>query len=287
MSRPIRIEYPGAFYHITARGNGRQNIFLDEIDFKIFKDIFREVMRRYNWRCYAYCFMSNHYHVLIETIDGRLSLGMRQLNGVYTQKFNRKHNRVGHIFQGRFKGILVDKESYLLELCRYISLNPLRAKMVDKVADWRWSSYHEMVGKSEKKPLVEVSWVLEQFANDPIQAIKAYQQFIKEGVNEGSVWRDGVRGSILGNKQFIDRVKKQFNIPISEKEISRKDRFVGRKDLKDFIFLEEGKVKRNQGIYQAYYEHGYTFAEIAKYLGMHYSTVSRICRSVYMERSEE
>ncbi len=129
MVRPLRIEFPGAVYHLTSRGNARNNIYLDDYDRQRFLKILANVIDRYNWLCHAFCLMDNHYHLLIETPDPNLSMGMRQLNGVYTQGFNRIHNRVGHVFQGRYKAILVEKDEHLLELCRYIVLNPLRAGM--------------------------------------------------------------------------------------------------------------------------------------------------------------
>jgi len=119
MARPIRIEYDGAVYHVTSRGNARKRIYKDEVDRLKFLDILAEVNRKYNWLCHAYCLMDNHYHLIIETPDGNLSKGMRQLNGGYTQSFNRRHRRVGHIFQGRYKAILVEKEAatgFLMDL---------------------------------------------------------------------------------------------------------------------------------------------------------------------------
>ena len=126
MARPLRLEFPHALYHVTARGNAQQDVYLDDDDRELFLCVLAEVIDRFRWICHAYCLMGNHYHLLIETPDANLSLGMRQLNGVYTQRFNRHHNRAGHLFQGRFKAILVERYSYLLELARYIVLNPLR-----------------------------------------------------------------------------------------------------------------------------------------------------------------
>jgi len=126
MSRPMRLEFPNALYHVTSRGNAQQNIYLTDADRQQFLNVLNHVCQRYNWVVHAYCLMSNHYHLLIETPDGNLSKGMRQLNGLYTQDFNRAHKRVGHVYQGRYKAILVEKQAYLLELARYIVLNPVR-----------------------------------------------------------------------------------------------------------------------------------------------------------------
>lgn len=140
MVRPLRLEFDGALYHVTSRGDRREDIYEDNHDRKIFLLLFAEVCDRYNWVCHAYCLMSNHYHLLIETPDGNLSKGMRQLNGVYSQRYNAKHGLVGHVFQGRYHAVLVDKDAYLKELVRYVVLNPVRAAMVQSVEQWRWSN---------------------------------------------------------------------------------------------------------------------------------------------------
>ena len=146
MSRPIRIEFPDAVYHVTSRGDRREPIVDDDQDRHLFLDTLAQVINQYRWLCYAWCLMDNHYHLLIQTPEANLSKGMRQLNGVYTQASNRRHQRVGHLFQGRFKAILVDREAYLLELSRYIVLNPVRAGMVRNPAQWPWSSYRAGIG---------------------------------------------------------------------------------------------------------------------------------------------
>jgi putative transposase len=133
MSRPLRLEFPDALYHITSRGDRREDIYEDYDDRSGFLDVFASVIDQFNWVCYAYCLMTNHYHLLVQTPDGNLSKGMRQLNGIYTQNYNRRHNKTGHLFQGRYKSILVDKDNYLLELSRYIVLNPVKAGMVKRV----------------------------------------------------------------------------------------------------------------------------------------------------------
>jgi len=141
MARPLRVQYQGAVYHITFRGDGREDIYLDDKDRILFLEILKDQLDRYHVVCYAYCLISNHYHLLIETPKSNLSLFMRQLNGIYTQSFNRCHRKVGHVFQGRYKSILVDKDKYFLEVCRYIVLNPVRAGMVKKLEECKWSSY--------------------------------------------------------------------------------------------------------------------------------------------------
>jgi len=140
MARPLRIELAGGIYHVTSRGDRREDIFLDEGDRLAWLDVFGAVCNRFNWVCHAWCQMTNHYHLVVETVEGNLSQGMRQLNGVYTQTFNRTHRRVGHVFQGRYRAVVVEKDAYLLELMRYVVLNPVRAGIVSDAADWPWSS---------------------------------------------------------------------------------------------------------------------------------------------------
>jgi len=138
MARPLRIEFSGALYHVTARGNAREDIYRDDANRQQFLMLLQNTVNRYDWYCHAYCLMDNHYHLLIKTNTPTLSKGMKFLNGTYTQYFNRQHQRVGHVFQGRFKAILVQKDSHLLELARYIALNPVRAQMVNNAAEWRY-----------------------------------------------------------------------------------------------------------------------------------------------------
>ena len=140
-ARSLRLEYAGALYHVTSRGDRREEIYEDDADRAMFLSIFGDVCCHYNWVCHSYCLMSNHYHLVIETPDANLSKGMRQLNGEYARQFNRVHKRVGHVFQGRYKAIHVEKESYLIELSRYVVLNPVRAYMVSEAEDWPWSNY--------------------------------------------------------------------------------------------------------------------------------------------------
>ncbi len=201
----MRIEYPGAVYHVTARGNARMPVFENNGDRASFLDLIEEAVERFNWRCYAYCLMDNHYHLLVETVAGNLSVGMRHSNGVYTQRFNRGHHRVGHLFQGRFKSIMVDRDAYLLELCRYIVLNPVRAGMVERPEDYVWSSYRATAGVSREAVFLASDWILSQFAAKKGTARKRYMEFVRAGIGGRQVWAELKAQCILGGKKVPGR----------------------------------------------------------------------------------
>lgn len=278
MARPLRIEYEEAVYHVTSRGNARDKIFSDDHDKEKFLETLDSVVKRYNWLCHAYCLMDNHYHLLIETPDANLSMGMRQLNGVYTQTYNRRHKRPGHIFQGRYKAILIQKENYLLELCRYVALNPVRAKIVKKPEDWKWSSYSATAGLVKTPEYLTIDWVLGQFGSKRKDAQKRYKKFVMEGISKESPWREVQGQIILGGEGFVEKFKDLLADKEKIKEIPRHQRYIGRPSLKE-IFRQENtkdKNKRNRKIWTAHLKFGYTLKEIADCLGIHYTTVSKV-----------
>ena len=211
MSRPLRIEFAGALYHVTSRGDGQEDIYLDDADRELFLDVLGEVSERFNWTPHAYCLMGNHYHLLLETPDGNLSKGMRQLNGVYTQRFNRKHKRVGHVFQGRYKAIIVQKQTYLLELARYIVLNPVRARMVRSAKDWPWSSYRATAGMADALPWLATDWILSAFSDKRSEAVERYKAFVAEGKNQPAIWEQLKNQIYLGTDAFIAKDASQDN----------------------------------------------------------------------------
>ena len=280
MARPLRLEFPGAVYHITTRGNGGTVIFGDAGDRQDFCDLLGFVITRFNWLCHGYCLMDTHYHLIIETPDGNLSEGMRQLNGIYTQMFNRKHESHGHLFQGRYKAILVDKESYLLELCRYVVLNPLRAGISDNIGDWRWSSYPATAGFAESPAWLTTDWILGHFHQTRKRAAQAYVRFVAAGKTAITPW-ENLRGQIfLGGPSLGEMAQTRVDDVRKVKEIPRTQRLAGRPPLDELLPAGMDKSSRNRGIYQAHVEWGYRLIEIGEHLALHYTTVSRIVKGV-------
>ena len=273
MSRPLRLEFSGALYHVTSRGNERKEIYLAESDFELFLGVLNDVCIQFNWVIHAYCLMNNHYHLLIETPDANLSKGMRQLNGVFTQSINRKYHRVGHLFQGRYKAILVDKDAYLLELCRYIVLNPVRAKIVDRPDDWLWSSWHCMVGKQDSPSWLATDALLSYFDTKRIVAIAEYARFVGEGVNK-SIWDDLQHQIFLGDDAFVEEHQLlQEKLEGDVSEIPFKQRSITPLSLYEYSTRSN---TRNAAIVKAYQSGGYTMKVIGEYFKIHYSVVSRI-----------
>ena len=276
MARPLRLQFHGALYHVTSRGNGREDIFDDDVDRYAFLDCLGKVVQRFHWLCHAYCLMDNHYHLVIETPEANLSKGMRQLNGTYTQRSNRRHQAVGHLFQGRYKAILIQKESHLLEVCRYVVLNPVRAKTVKKVEQWKWSSYRGTAGLVTSHPWLTVDWVLSQFGQRKSQAISHYRRFVREGINGRSIWESVLAQVLLGDEDFVEKLKGYVKGYKEMAEIPRRQRYVGRPQLQKLFNGTLAKAKRDAVIVQAVHRYGYSQREVADYLGLHYATVSRL-----------
>jgi len=284
MTRPLRIEFSGALYHVTSRGDGRADIYLNDGDRHVFLDVLETVCQRMNWQCYAYCLMTNHYHLVVETPEGNLAKGMRQLNGVYTQRFNRRHDRVGHVFQGRYKAILVEREVYLLELTRYVVLNPVRAGMVATPDQWPWSSYRPMVGQAPVPPWLARDGILRQFAHTRSEASARYTQFVQDGQQQASIW-SALRGQIyLGSADFMTRLQRQHKETESLDEIPKIQRRAAPQPLR--AFAEQCSDKRT-AMTMAYLSGDHTMKAIAEYFGVHYSTVSRAVRRVEQHRTGE
>ena len=283
MARPLRIEYSGAVYHVTSRGNARERIFVNDADRQVFLKIMGTVIKKYNWLCHAYCLMDNHYHVLLETSNPNLSLGMRQLNGMYTQRFNRQHDRVGHVFQGRYKAILVEKNEHLLELCRYIVLNPVRAGIESEPKKCVWSSYHATAYSVKVPDFLTVDWILKQFAMTKNKARKEYRKFVADGIAnpKESPWKKLVGQIVLGGSDFVADIQSRLSEVKEIGEIPRAQRFPGRPPLGALFSKKaiQDKAVRNKQIEAAHMQYGYTLKDIADQLKIHYTTVSKILKN--------
>jgi REP element-mobilizing transposase RayT len=294
MARPLRIEYEGALYHVTSRGNERSSIFRDDCDRGRFLEILGEIALDSRWKLHAYCQMGNHYHLLVETPLGNLCRGMQRLNGRYTQWFNVRHRRAGHLLQGRYKAILVEKEPHLLELCRYVVLNPVRAGMVASSSQWPWSNYRATSGISSAPDWLEVDWTLSQFSPRPGKARPIYREFVSEGKGGRSPMRE-VRGQIyLGGERFrkeIDlRLKRESlprEIPGSQRRPWLAD--VGR--IKEAVAREFGRapteLSRRRGgndkmiaIFLAREMTGLSGSAIGRQFGVSAAQVGNIVRSI-------
>ena len=274
MSRPLRLEIPGGLYHVTSRGDRREDIYHDDTDRLAWLSVLGQTCERYNWRIHAWCQMSNHYHLIIETVEGNLSAGMRHVNGVYTQAVNRRHDRSGHVYQGRYKSILVERDSYLLELSRYVVLNPVRAAMVKNARQWKWSSYHAMIGTEPRPEWLETDWLLGQFGSQRTRQIERYVEFVQEGVRGPRVWQQ-LKGQVfLGNDLFVETMRNRLesNAKLVTKEILRIQR---RALAQSLAYYHEEFVDAKQGMAAAYATGDYTLQAVADAFGVHYSTVSR------------
>ena len=303
MARPLRIQFPHAVYHVTSRGNERKAIVRDDTDRNRFVQTLADIVEQYHVICHAWVLMDNHYHLLIETPDANLSRAIRHLNGVYSQDFNHHHHRVGHLFQGRFTAILVDKETYLLELCRYVVLNPVRAGMVKHPRSWRWSSYRATVGEAPIPPWLTVDWLLGQLAGQRNRAREVYQRFVSEGIKQPESPWTRLKGQIyLGSDAFLKKVQ---NLIEAEKDseipmVHRRPAIPKMEDLLVRVAWAYGEEvdevvqptrrpseARQVAIYLARRGARLKLKEIAKKFGMGYTGVSRRVNEVARRMQED
>lgn len=280
MARPLRIEFAGGLYHVTSRGNARQDIYADNHDRATFLNLIDRTRSRYDWYVHAYCLMSNHYHLLLETGTPTLSKGMKLLNGVYTQAFNHRHRRVGHLFQGRYKAILVDKESYLLELARYIVLNPVRARLVRSAADWKWSSYRATAGLADKTAVLTTDWILSCFSDKKTQAQEQYRNFVQARANHPSPWAKLKNQIYLGEDEFVEAVQCKLDPEQSLDDIPRKQKLAPPKSIE---YFKRKYRDPKQAMAMAYLSQHYTLEAVGKVFCVSYATVSRAVK-VYEKR---
>ena len=280
MSRPLRIEFPGAVYHVTSRGDRREDIFIDDEDRHGLLQVVAQALSRFDAEALAYCLMSNHYHFVLHTRQANLSLLMRHINGVYTQAFNRRHDKVGHLFQGRFKAILVDRDAYLLELCRYVDLNPVRARMVRKPGAWAWSSYRAHVGQAIAPDWLDTEGLHGYLLGHPVRSTadrrRAADRYTRlaASVPDANLWDSALRQQIyLGDEAFVERMQ-----ALAEPRNSTDDDIpkIQRRKSRTLAQWMESCENREQALYNAHTQGAMTMSAIARELGLSISRVSRL-----------
>ena len=227
MVRPLRLEYPGAWWHVLSRGVDREDIFLGDQDRRRFLRLLAVAIPHFRWRLHAYVLMSNHYHLLVETVEPTLSRCMKKIGGDYAMWFNKRHHRVGHLFQARFRAHLIDSDEYLLTVARYIVLNPVRAHIVDDALEWPWSSARATAGCAVVPPWLTTGAILGRFhSHDAAAARRRYRAFIHDADSAKSPWRNLVGQMYLGGEKFIDRVQQRIDEHVRSNEHQRAQRIV-------------------------------------------------------------
>ena len=291
MSRPLRIEFPNAIYHVTSRGDRREDIYRDDVDRHAQLDVLAQAMDRFDAEVLAYCQMGNHFHLVLHTRQANLSRLMRHVNGVYTQRFNRRHGLAGHLFQGRFKAILVDRDAYLLALCRYVERNPIAAALVRAAGDWPWSSYRAHVGETPTPPWLNSDGLHGYMlgrnaigASDHKRAQRLYAALVAQHhANDDAFWQTALHNQIyMGDEGFVERMQVLASVARkSSGEIPKAQR-------KQRISWQECLAgcggERDLALAMAYRDQGMTMTWLAQQCGLSVSHVSRLVAGV--ERDE-
>ncbi|MDP3788793.1 MAG: transposase [Candidatus Omnitrophota bacterium] len=295
MARPLRIEYPGAFYHVIQRGNEKKNIFLSEQDRLKFYEYLAILHIRYKVNIHTYCLMRNHYHLIMETENANLASAMHYLNTSYTVYFNLKSKRTGHLFQGRYKAILVEADEYLHQLSRYIHLNPVRAGLVKDPANYPHSSYKYFVSTQKRPGWLKTNFILSMFDASTKKAMPLYKKFILEGIgNETDIIRKNVSfGFLLGGQDFMDDIKSRFiegkddpEIPVLKAAQYR----LSPEAIKEMVTkkIGENKLSRKVCIYLIRKHTALSLKKIAGLFdGIGDAGVSVLCRRIDDERTKD
>lgn len=306
MSRAWRIEYEGALYHLLSRGNEGRDIFINDKDRFVFLDTIGEMSERYEIDVSAYVLMGNHYHLLARTKRANLKRAMHWFGTVYTQRFNRRHLRSGHLFQGRYKSIIVQNDTYLLQLSYYIHRNPLRAGIVRRLADYRWSSYRFYAYGRKAPDWLSTVLILSQFEKEEDRH-KTYREKVQKYAREEKRLLEDLRhGLILGSKQFVEKIRKQYLPAKSDSSIPQQNelakgldsssflnkvqRLLLKYDLQHFVQTERlrGAEKDNRDLllYTIWRSGKLTNAQIGRLFGLSYSAVSHAVKSLKVRMHE-
>lgn len=247
MSRPPRIQFPGAIYHVTSRGNRRAAIFLDDRDHLIWLDLLADVVEKFGIKVLGYCLMPNHYHLLIETPIPNLSEVMHRLNACYCQHFNKRHGTSGHVIQGRFHAVIVQQNEQLLAVSRYVVLNPVRARLVENPSDWKWSNHRHFMAPESAPEWLDSTWILSQFDGpDTAPSTKRYEAFVLAGIN------------------MTNPLQLHCQLPSKKRESAL--------SLQEYA---EKYPNRTEALARAFQSTAYTRAQIAEFFGVSTRTISR------------
>ena len=286
MARPLRVEYPGAYYHVINRGNGGERIFKSDRDKEKFLEYLAKDNERFAIIIHSYCVMTNHYHLIVETPQPNLSIAIQWLNVSYATYYNKKHRRNGHLFQGRFKAILINADEYIIQLSRYIHLNPVRAKMVLKPGDYPWSSYLSFTGDRKLQDWLETGGILSHFGKQRKTTIHYYREYVEdvdiEGIENPNKYVTG--GFILGSTDFVKWVTDKFlSSRKTEKEIPQLKKLKPKLSIENVIkavcneygcskeyILEKGRkrnIARDIAIYLTRDNSGMSCENLGKYFG--------------------
>jgi REP element-mobilizing transposase RayT len=274
MARPLRLHIPHAFYHAMSRGNAKQVIFTEAADYEQFLELLGATSFRFGVRCHAYCLMPNHFHLLLQPDTHPVSRMMHQLNSGYSQWFNRRHERVGHVLQGRFKAPLVDRDEYFLQVLRYIALNPVEAGLVDSPGAWRWSSYRAAAGLTEPPSFLALDDVWRSFDTDERVAQRRFVAFVDAGRGQTTSSEAFVSGSDAFRADVAVALEPYRDV----RDFSRRERYAIRPTLESILADSHDSVSRRRSMAEAYRRYGYTLREIGQLLGCHVSTVLKQIR---------
>jgi REP element-mobilizing transposase RayT len=296
MARPLRIEFPGAIYHVTSRGNERKTVFKSQRDREKFLSYLESATERYEAVIHVYCLMDNHYHLLIETPAGNLSQIMHHVNGAYTTYFNTKQSRAGHLFQGRYKAILIDADEYAKELSRYIHLNPVRVGIAENPAEYKWSSCQYYTVDKKAPGWLERYFILGYFDNRLVSAMKRYHNFVSAVIDQEykSPLAELSNPVILGSEEFVVEIKERFlrdkkadrDLPALRNLSSRPGLDQIEKAV-DSVLLSEEKLARQVKLYFCHRYSGRKLSEIGKQFGIGLSGVTQASRRIGLKAKKE
>jgi REP element-mobilizing transposase RayT len=272
MTRPLRIQFPGAIYHVTSRGTRRGPIYHDARDYHIWQDLLGETAERYNFGVHAFCQMPNHFHMLVETADGNLSHGMRHLNSQYAQRFNYRYRSCGPVLQGRYHSVLIEHQSQLLEVARYVVLNPVRARLVRSEDEWKWSSHHYLIGSHPAPAWLMSGWLLAQFGHTMPKARAAYARFVTQGHGRPNPLSTARADLVLG------RTPDEFGLQPSDLHLQGTSKRARRTLAHSLYEYAAMYPDRNEAMARAYISTAYSMREIGDFFGLSEKTVSRAVR---------